>query len=79
MFAEVQGVMESPRKEFKPGSVYKKGETMVNIRSEDFYANLQAQKSSLVNLITSILPDLRLDFPDAYQKWDEYVRSFNID
>ncbi len=78
LYAEVQGVMESISKEFKPGETYKKGEIMVNIRSDDFFANLQSQKSNLLNLITSILPDLRLDYPEAFTKWDAYVRDFDI-
>lgn len=78
IFSEVQGVMQSTNKEFKPGVSYRKGETIVSIRNDDFYANLQAQKSNLQNLITSILPDLRLDFPEAYLKWDEYVRNFDM-
>jgi multidrug efflux pump subunit AcrA (membrane-fusion protein) len=78
LYAEVQGVMEPMAKEFKPGATYRKGEVMLNIRSEDFFANLQSQKSNLLNLITSILPDLRLDYPEAYPKWDAYVRDFDI-
>ncbi len=79
LFAEVQGIMEQTPKEFKPGALYRKGEVMVRIRDDDFYANLQAQKSTLQNLITSILPDLRLDFPEAYEKWDDYIRNFDMD
>lgn len=79
IFSEVQGVMQPTRKEFKPGATYRKGETVVQIRNDDYYANLQSQKSNLQNLITSILPDLRLDYPDAYQKWDEYLRNFDMD
>lgn len=78
VFAEVQGVMETTSKEFKPGVSYRKGETFVRIRDNDYYANLQAQKSNLQNLITSILPDLRLDYPEAYKKWDEYLRNFDM-
>jgi len=78
LYAEVQGVMESTRKEFKPGSTYKRGEIMLKIRSDDFFANLQSQKSNLLNLITGILPDLRLDYPDAYPHWDSYVRDYDI-
>jgi len=78
IFSEVQGVMQSSNKEFKPGATYRKGETIVSMRNDDFYANLQAQKSNLQNLITSILPDLRLDFPEAYLKWDEYLRNFDM-
>ena len=78
LYAEVQGVMESTKKEFKPGAVYHKGEVMVRIRSNDYYAKLQAQKSMLQNLITSILPDLHLDYPEAYPKWDAYLRKFDL-
>ena len=79
IFAEVQGVMQPTNKEFKPGSRYSKGETIVNIRNDDYYANLQSQKSNLQNLITSILPDLRLDYPEAYKKWDDYLRNFDME
>ena len=79
IYAEVQGVMESSRKEFKPGTKFSAGEVLVRIRNNDFYANLQAQKSVLQNLITGALPDLRIDFPEAYQKWDDYVKNFDMD
>lgn len=79
LFAEVQGVMQSTTKEFKPGATFSKGEVLVKIKSDDYYANLQAQKSVLQNLITSILPDLKLDYPDAYSKWDTYLRDFDME
>ena len=79
LYSEVQGVMEITPKEFKPGTLFSKGQVMVSIRDNDFYAQLQAQKSNLQNLITATLPDLRLDFPDAYKKWDTYIREFDMD
>jgi membrane fusion protein (multidrug efflux system) len=79
LYAEVQGVMESTSRDFRPGSTFNKGEIMVKIRNDDYYANLQAQKSVLQNLITSVLPDLRLDYPDVYKKWDDYLKNFDMD
>lgn len=79
IYAEVQGVMENTPKEFKPGTNYRKGDVMVRIRNNDFYANLQAQKSILQNLITGVLPDLRIDFPESYEKWDNYLKNFDMD
>jgi hypothetical protein len=78
LFAEVQGVMETTKREFKPGTTYSRGETIVHIRSDDYEASIRSQKSTLQNLITSILPDLRLDFPEAYPNWDKYLREFDI-
>ncbi len=79
IYSEVQGVMEQTSKVFKPGIRFRKGEILVKIRNNDYYANLQAQKSVLQNLITSALPDLRLDYPEAYTKWDDYIKNFDMD
>jgi multidrug efflux pump subunit AcrA (membrane-fusion protein) len=79
LYAEVQGVMQPTSKEFKPGTTFQKGEILVQIKNDDYRANLQAQKSVLQNLITSILPDLKLDYPEAYKKWDTYLKEFSIE
>jgi membrane fusion protein, multidrug efflux system len=78
LYAEVQGIMKSTQKDFKAGSPYKKGEVMIKITNDAFIANLLAQKSILQNLITSVLPDMRMDYPDAYQRWADYIKDFNI-
>jgi multidrug efflux pump subunit AcrA (membrane-fusion protein) len=79
LFSEVQGIMEVPGKDFKPGSQYEKDDVMLYVRDNDFYANLQAQRSILQNLITSVLPDLRLDFPEVYHKWVDYLENLDVD
>jgi len=78
IYAEVQGVMETTSKEFKPGSIYEKDDILVKIRNTDYYAKLQSQKSILENLITSVLPDLQLDYPDAYTKWNAHLKNFDM-
>ena len=78
LFSEVQGVLKPLSKDFKTGVHYKKGEVILKINSEEYYANLQAQKSNLFNSITSIMPDIRLDYPDEYEKWQKYLESFDF-
>lgn len=78
LFSEVQGVLNSSRKAFKPGTKYYKGETLLSINSDEFSASLQSQKSNLFNLITSILPDIRLDYTDEFSKWESYLKSFDV-
>ncbi len=78
IFSEVQGVLKLSTKEFKAGTSYRKGESILRINSEEFYANLQSQKSNFYNSITSILPDIRLDYPNEYQKWQNYLNSFDM-
>lgn len=78
IFSEVQGILQTTSKEFKAGNSYRKGETILKINNEEHYANLQAQKSNLYNAITSIMPDIRLDYPNEYQKWQAYLASFDF-
>lgn len=78
LYSEVQGVLISTSKEFKPGTTYSKDETIIRINNDEFYANLQAQKSNLYNTLTAIMPDIRLDFPDEYLKWQNYLQNFDI-
>ena len=77
IYAEVQGVLENTVKEFKQGTSFNKGETFIKINSDEFYANLQAQRSNLFNAITAIMPDIRLDYPTEYTKWQTYLQNFN--
>ncbi len=77
LYAEVQGVLENTHKEFKQGTSFKKGETILKINSDEFYTNLQIQKSNLYNALTAIMPDIKLDYPNEYQKWKLYLQNFD--
>ncbi len=78
LFSEVQGVLKIASKDFKSGTKYRRGETLLSINSDEFYASLQSQKSNLYNLITSILPDIRLDYPNEFIKWQTYLQNFDL-
>lgn len=78
IFAEVQGVSQRASKEFKPGVKFYKGQTLIKINSDEFASSIKAKKSALQNVISAIMPDLRLDFPDAFQKWENYLNAFDI-
>ena len=78
LYSEVQGVLKPNLKEFKSGTPFSKGQTILKINSDEFYANLQAQKSNLFNALTAVMPDIRLDFPNEYNKWLSFVNNFDL-
>lgn len=78
LYAEVQGLFKISNNQFKPGAVYRQGETLISIDADEFYASVQAAKSNLYNDIAAIMPDLRLDFPEVYPKWLNYLSNFDI-
>lgn len=79
LYSEVQGVFLGGNKLFKPGQAYRNGQTIIRIDAAEYYASVQSAKSNLYNLITSIMPDLRLDYPEITNKWQDYLLSFDLD
>lgn len=79
LYSEVSGIFKSSAREFKPGSPYRQGQTLLLIDSEEFRANIKAQKSNLYNQIVLFMPDLQLDYPDASPKWQKYLAEFDVE
>lgn len=77
--SRVQGLMQTINPLFKSGQSYRKGQILVQIASSEFNSNVIAERASLYNLITSVIPDLQLDFPQAYQSWKTYLKEFNVE
>lgn len=79
IFSEVQGIFEYSSNQFKPGIFFKKGAVLLQLNSDEFRANLRAQKSNLYNQIVALLPDLKFDYPDSFKKWEDYVTTFDVE
>ncbi|APG61023.1 efflux RND transporter periplasmic adaptor subunit [Christiangramia salexigens] len=78
LYSEVQGIFRYSSEDFRPGQKFRKGQVLLSIDSEEYKASVQSAKSELYNNITSIMPDLRLDYPDAFGKWETYLKNFDI-
>ncbi|TRX71546.1 efflux RND transporter periplasmic adaptor subunit [Carboxylicivirga sp. M1479] len=78
IFSQVDGQLLPSARSFKEGKSYKKGEVMLEIDQQEFYMTLLSQKSDFITLITSILPDLKSDYPDSYPVWRQYVSSIDV-
>jgi multidrug efflux pump subunit AcrA (membrane-fusion protein) len=76
--AEVQGII-STQVNLKKGTTFSKGQTLVTIRNEDVKLGLQARKSNYLTLISSILPDLKLDFPSSFNQWQDFYNAIEVD
>ena len=79
LYSEVGGIFKKGAALFKAGQQYKKGQALIRIDQSEYYASVQSAKSDLYNLIASIMPDLRLDYPGIYQKWQDYLDNFSMD
>ncbi|MFN3639290.1 MAG: efflux RND transporter periplasmic adaptor subunit [Flavobacterium sp.] len=78
LYAEVQGTISPTNKPFKPGVFYKKGELILTINSNEFENQLKAEKSNFLGLLTSILPDLKSDYPEGYKDWIQFIENYDV-
>lgn len=78
LFSEVQGVFRIGSRLFKAGQKYNLGDVFIRIDNTEYYANVQSAKSNFYNTLTAIMPDLKLDFPDVFKKWETYIDNIDL-
>ena len=78
LFAETSGVLKSTSKTLKEGVYVEKGELLFDIDGEDAALSLLAQRSALMTSITQIMPDLKFDYPSAFEKWKSYLDALDV-
>ena len=78
LYAEVSGVCLHTDTRFKEGVRYEKGDVLIQMDDRVYKNNVLAQKSSLLNQITLLLPDLSIDFPESAKRWETYLSGFHL-
>ncbi|MEL7535406.1 MAG: efflux RND transporter periplasmic adaptor subunit, partial [Bacteroidota bacterium] len=63
----------------KRGTSFRKGQTLFRIDNKEARLSLYAQKSNFMTSIASVLPDLRIDFPEAYPRWQTYFEALTVE
>ncbi len=76
--AEVNGRIMQGNIAFKEGQRFSKGDLLIRIYDEDIIASLTAAKSDFLQKLSVVLPDLKMDFPDEYRKWDVFFNSIKV-
>lgn len=79
LMAEVQGEMLQGEVALKPGQRFAAGQVLFRIDDREARLALFAQKSDFMTALAGILPDLRLDFPEAYPRWQAYFQSLEVE
>ncbi|MEZ4772356.1 MAG: efflux RND transporter periplasmic adaptor subunit [Bacteroidia bacterium] len=79
VFSEVGGILKPESSRFKEGNFFQKGSPLIVIDDQEQRLTLLAQKSSLMNQITLMLPDMKTDFPASFPNWENYLASFDPD
>ncbi|MDH3711825.1 MAG: efflux RND transporter periplasmic adaptor subunit [Cyclobacteriaceae bacterium] len=79
LIAEVSGRILPGRVPLKESQDFKKGSLLYRIDDAESRLDLKSEKSNFLRDLATILPDLKIDFPETYAKWDAYFQSIDID
>lgn len=79
LIAEVRGELLTGDVSFMVGESFKKGDLLVKIDDSIELNNMRSRKSSFLNAVASMLPDLNQSFPNEYKEWAQFLNSIEIE
>lgn len=79
LIAEVRGELMKGDISFKVGESFKNGDLLVKIDDEIELYNMKSRKSTFLNSVAGMLPDLRVSFPENYDEWNAFMENIDID
>jgi len=75
--SEVSGKLEG-KFSIKKGTSFRKGDVLFKVKDTDIKLLADVKKSQFMNLLSSSLADIKLDFPEEYSKWDKFFNSITL-
>ncbi|WP_405208665.1 efflux RND transporter periplasmic adaptor subunit [Aquimarina sp. LLG6339-5] len=78
IYSEVQGVLQKTNTAFKIGNRFIRGKVLIAMDSQEHAAQIKAARSDLMNQIAAMLPDMEIDYPHIYKKWEIYLEDLNV-
>ncbi len=77
--AEASGRIESGDVPLKKGQSFSKGQVLLTIYRDEVELELKAQKSQFLNTIVNLLPDIKIDFPERYADFQQFLEEIKLD
>lgn len=77
--SEVSGILERGDIAFKVSSNFSKGDLLCKVDDRQAKLALNSAKSDLLNSLANVLPEIKIDFAEKYQVWQEYFDQCKFD
>ena len=77
--SKVQGILQNNNKSLRAGRFVEEGEVLFIIDGQEEGFNLKSQRANLMTSITQMMPDLKFDYPQSFQAWDNYLRGMDVE
>lgn len=78
IIAEVSGKILKGDVALRKAGTFNANALLFAIEKEEAILNLKSQRSNFLNALVQMLPDLKLDFPDEFDKWNNYFQGIDV-
>jgi RND family efflux transporter MFP subunit len=79
LYSEVSGILEEGSINFQSANSFKKGDLLIKVDDRQVRLDLNSTKSDFLNALASVLPELKVDFPDEYEKYQQYFNNCDFE
>lgn len=79
LVAEASGKIEQGSVSLRKGSSFKKGQLIAEIYKDEVELALKARKSRFLTTMTSLLPDMKVDYPEHLEAYEMFFRAIDLD
>lgn len=79
LVSEASGKIEQGDVALRKGTSFKKGQLLATIYKDEAELALKARKSGFLTAITTLLPDIKIDFPEHYEAFIQFFNQIDID
>ncbi len=76
--AETQGKLLQGAIPFKQGQKFVKGTLLCKIDNTEARMQHQAKKSSFIKLVANVLPEIKIDYPELFDKWNTFYQKLDV-
>ncbi|MFV0589782.1 MAG: efflux RND transporter periplasmic adaptor subunit [Draconibacterium sp.] len=78
LVAEAAGKIEPGTVRLRKGTKFQQGQLLAEIYKDEVELALKARKSSFLTTMISLLPDLKVDFPEALETYESFFRQIDL-
>lgn len=79
LFSEVSGILQQGEITFQPAQSFRKNDLLLKIDDRQAILDLNSAKSDLLTALATVLPEIKVDFPEEYELWQEYFDKIRFD
>jgi membrane fusion protein (multidrug efflux system) len=78
LFSEVSGIVQRGNISFRPAQFFRKGDLIVKIDDRQIKLDINSAKSDFLNALSSVLPEIKVDFPNEFRVWQDYFDKCDV-